>query len=436
MGVTGESRFYEPYPIVLERAMGKWVTDVDGNVYLDYHGALGCAILGYAHPEVEEAVKQSIRTSGMILGAPHPYEARLAERLCDLIPGADRVALFGGGGSDAIQQAVRIARAATGRTKIVKVEGGYQGWHSDVAVSTAPKIGPSPSPGPPEPIPNSAGVLEAVTSEVLVVTVNDVEALRVLFERAGEEIAAVLIEPVLYSAGCIPVEREYLVACRELTSAHGAVLVFDEIMTGFRNGVEGAGARLGIKPDLGAFGKAVANGHVMSFLAGADSVLRELAPRGPVFYSGTFNGHSTSIAAAEATITVLQRDSVPEQIGRLGNRVADGINDIVSSLRVPAACQAVGSVWSMYFGIRSVRDYRDFARCSTPELADVNRRFHEHLLQNGIYMLRRHMNRCFVSSQHTEADIDRTITAVGEFLESHAERLIENEVTSTAGVRM
>ncbi len=431
MGVTGESRFYEPYPIVLERALGNRVTDVDGNVYLDYHGALGCAILGYAHPEVEAAVARSVRTAGTILGAPHRYEGELAERLCGLIPGAEMLAFFGGGGSDAIQQAIRIARSATGRTRIVKVEGGYQGWHSDVAVSTAPRLGAEPPPGPPQPIPNSAGLLKAVTDQVMVVTVNDVEGLRFLFDRAGDEIAALLIEPVLYSSGCIPVDREYLATCRELTTKHDAVLVFDEVMTGFRNGLSGAGGSLGIRPDLGAFGKAVANGYIMSFLAGRETLIGELAPRGPVFYSGTFNGHSSSLAAADATISVIQRDDVPEQIARLGQRLADGINDVASSLRVPAVCQTVGSVWSMYFGTRIVRDYRDFARCSTPELAQVNRSFHECLLQNGVYMLRRHMNRCFVSAQHTEEDIDRTIAVVGAFLESHAQDLIANDATSS-----
>ena len=166
MGVTGESRFYEPYPLVLESAIGKWITDVDGNVYLDYHGALGCAILGYAHPEVERAVQEALRNAGTLLGVPHRYEGELAERLCELIPGVEMVAFFGGGGSDAIQQAIRIARAATGRTKIVKVEGGYQGWHSEVSVSTAPRLGAAPYVGLPTPVPNSAGVLEAVTDEV------------------------------------------------------------------------------------------------------------------------------------------------------------------------------------------------------------------------------------------------------------------------------
>jgi glutamate-1-semialdehyde 2,1-aminomutase len=427
MGVTGESRFYEPYPLVLESAIGKWITDVDGNVYLDYHGALGCAILGYAHPEVERAVQEALRNAGTLLGVPHRYEGELAERLCELIPGVEMVAFFGGGGSDAIQQAIRIARAATGRTKIVKVEGGYQGWHSEVSVSTAPRLGAAPYVGLPTPVPNSAGVLEAVTDEVMVVTINDAKALRSLFDDAGDEIAALLIEPVLYSSGCISVEKDYLAACRELTLKHGAVLVLDEVMTGFRNGVGGAGAQLGVRPDLAAFGKAVANGHIMSFLGGSETLIRQLAPCGPVFYSGTFNGHSLSIAAADATISVLQRDDVPERLALLGKRLASGINDVASTLQVAVVCQAVGSVWSVYFGTRAVRNYRDFAPWSTPELLRLNAAFHEFLLQSGIYMLRRHMNRCFISAQHTETDIDRTVAVVGEFIESHRQDLTSFE---------
>jgi glutamate-1-semialdehyde 2,1-aminomutase len=422
-GVTGDGRFTEPYPILFERAQGKWLTDVDGNTYLDYHGGFGTAVLGYAHPEVDEAVARATREIGAFVGVPHPYEGALAERLCALIPCAERVALCGGGGSDPIYHSVRLARAATGRRYIAKIEGGYQGWHSDVGVSTRPLLRDSSYLGLPEGVPNSPGILPEVARSVIVATANDRDALSTLFSERGAEIAALLVEPVLYSAGCVLVDADYLALARELCTKHGAVLVFDEVMTGFRNGLGGAGARLGVTPDLGVFGKAVANGYVLSFLAGRAELMTQLAPEGSVFYSGTFNGHPLSVAAAQATLDVLERDRVPERLWSLGDRLAGSVNRTIEELGVAAVCQAYGSVWNLYFNTTSVRNYRDLAASAGPAVESLNDAYRAFLREHGVYVHKRHVNRSFVSGAHTEDDIDRTAQLVADFLEAHREEL-------------
>jgi glutamate-1-semialdehyde 2,1-aminomutase len=422
-GVTGDGRFSEPYPIVFERASGKWLTDVDGNVYLDYHGGFGTAILGYAHPEVDEAVHRAIREIGAFVGVPNRYEMELAERLCASIPGMERVAFCGGGGSDAVYHALRLARAATGRPKIVKMEGGYHGWHSEVAVSTRPQVGDEGYVGRPSPTPSSAGILPSTLEQVLVLSVNDQKALRQLFVEQGSEIAALIIEPVVYSSGCVLVDREYLAVARDLCTRHGSVLIFDEVMSGFRNGTGGAGARAGVVPDLGAYGKAVANGYMMAFLGGKAELMTQLAPEGPVFYSGTFNGHPVSMAAAQKTLDVLERDDVPPRLWDLADRLAAGIEKVIAELGLRALCQSYGSVWNLYLNATSVRNYRDYAMSSTPLVERLNDEFRAFMRTAGIYIHKRHVNRCFVSAQHDEDDVSRTLESVAEFLESKREVL-------------
>lgn len=422
-GVTGDGRASSPYPILFEKARGKWLTDVDGNRYLDYHGGFGTAILGYAHPKVDEAVKRATDSIGAFVGVPHPYEGALAERLCGLIPGVDRVAFTGGGGSDAVYHCVRLARASTGRQKIVKFEGGYQGWHSDVAISTRPQVRGEGYAGRPAAVPASAGILPQVVQEVLVVTINDVEALRETFDEHGSEIAGLIIEPVVYSSGCVVVDSDYLQVARSLCSRNQSVLIFDEVMSGFRNGLAGAGARAGITPDLGAYGKAVANGYMLSFLAGRESLMSQLSPEGSVFYSGTFNGHPLSVAAAQATLDVIEEESVPEKISQIGEAIAARVNEVIEKLQLNAVCQSYGSIWNLYFNARSIRNYRELAESITPQVEELNDGFRSFMRSNGIYIHKRHVNRCFVSSQHDSQDVEETVNLVSDFLQANIEQL-------------
>jgi len=421
MGVTGDGRYSQPFPISFVRGRGKELEDVDGNTYLDYHAGFGTAILGYSHPEVDATVARATEEIGAFVGLPHPGEVHLAERLCRLIPLAERVALCGGGGSDGIYHAVRVARAATGRTKIVKVEGGYHGWHADVGANTRPghvdleAAEPSRSS-------NSDGSLPAAVDEIVVVTVNDSDGMSRAFRKHGDEIAGVILEPVLYSAGCIHVEQDYVDVTRALCAESGALLIYDEVMSGFRNGLGGAGARKG-PADLGVYGKAIANGYVIAVLAGRSDLIGLLAPEGPVFYSGTFNGHPLSVAAANATLDVLEREDVAGRISRLAERLAGGVNETIDELGLNAVCQTEGSVWNLYLGVREVREYRALARSLTPEILELNDAYLAFLRDRGVYIHKRYVNRAFVSGEHDEGDVDRTVEIVREFLESKRDRL-------------
>lgn len=422
-GVTGDGRSSSPFPILMQKGKGKRLVDVDGNEYLDYHGGFGTAILGYAHPEVDAAVKKAIDEVGPFVGTPHPYEGALAERLCSAMPGVDRVAFCGGGGSDAVYHSVRLSRAATGRSMIVKLEGGYHGWHSDVAVNTRPTITGEGYAGRPRVVPASLGILPSVVDEVLVVSINDQEALTATFGEHGQEIAAFILEPVVYSSGCIQIDSEFLRLARELCTKHGSVLIFDEVMSGFRNGIGGAGGRGGVVPDLGAYGKAVANGYIMSFLGGSEELMTQLSPEGGVLYSGTFNGHPVSIAAAQATLDVIERDGVPEKIWAVADEIAVGINGAIKELDVKAVCQSYGSVWNLYFNADSIRNYRELASSITPEVQALNDEFRGFLRNHGVYVHKRHVNRCFVSAQHDAQDVERTVSLVSEFIRSNLEQL-------------
>lgn len=422
-GVTGDGRYSTPYPIVFASARGKSLVDVDGNVYLDLHCGFGSVALGYGNPRVDGAVHRAMDEVGALVGAPHVHEARLAERLCSLIPGAEMAALCGGGGSDAIYHAVRLARAITDRPRVAKVEGGYHGWHGDVGVSTKPALDDASDVGLPVGVPNSRGILPAVTDAVTVVSANDPDALQQVFDREGGQLAALILEPVLYSPGCITLDPTYLALARSLCTEHGTLLVLDEVMSGFRNGLGGAGARFGIAGDLAAFGKAMANGYIIAALVGRRDLMEQLAPSGPVFYSGTFNGHPLSVAAAQATLDVLEQDDVATQLSRLTERVTSAVNHAIDELQLNAVCQGYGGVWTLYFKTRQVRGYRELARSIEAGAEPLNEKFRVFLLERGIYMHKRHMNRCFISALHTDEDMDRTTEVVAEFLSVHRDEI-------------
>jgi glutamate-1-semialdehyde 2,1-aminomutase len=372
---------------------------------------------------VTAAVAKASEEWGVFVGVPHEHEVRLAERLTQTIPGAEMVALCGGGGSDAIYHSIRLARAFTRRTKLVKVEGGYHGWHDDLGVSTRPPLEDPRYERLPRPHPNSAGSLQAAIDAVIVVTVNDEEAMREAFDRFGESIAGVVLEPVLHSAGCVLLDKSYLEATRRLCDRYGSLLIFDEVMTGFRHDIRGTGALLGVRPDLGAFGKALANGYIISCLVGRRDIMSLLAPAGPVFYSGTFNGHPLSVAVALATLEILARDSVPARLRDLTERLARGVNEAIDEFTLNAVCQSFGSIWCLYFRTRQVRNYRDLARASGPATERLNDTFRAWMRERGVYIHRRHVNRCFVGAAHTQADIDRTVELIREFLMAHRDEL-------------
>ena len=422
-GVTGAGRDTKPHSIYFRSGRGATLTDVDGNEYLEYHGGFGSAVLGYSHPEVSEAVAKATEEWGTFVGVPHEHELALAERLTEIVPCAEMVALCGGGGSDSLYHSVRIARAATGREKVIKVESGYHGWHDDLAVSTAAPNPTSNFERLPRPQPISAGSLKSTTDAVVVVSINDLDAIAEAFDQHEGEIAALVVEPALHSAGCVILDQSYLDGARALCDRHGAVLIFDEIMCGFRHDIRGVGAMYGVKADLAAFGKAIANGYVIAAVVGRRDLVSLLAPSGPVFYSGTFNGHPLSSAAAMTTLSILERDRVTERLAKMTKRLGDGINQAIAELQLNAVCQYFGSVWTLYFHARQVRSSADLGRASGPGSEELNDAFRAWMRERGVYVHRRQTLRGFVGAAHQEADIDRTVELVRGFLEEHRDAL-------------
>jgi glutamate-1-semialdehyde 2,1-aminomutase len=433
-GVNGDGRTDYPFPIIFSSAHGALLKDVDGNEYVDLHGGYGTAVLGYSNPAVERAVLDRLTKSGTFVGVAHEYEGLLSQRLCDLLPEAERVALCGGGGTDALYHAVRLARAFTGRSRVIKVEGGYHGWHGDLGVSTRPSpsaLGITPTDLAagtglydrlPPSVPNSAGILEAVTGALVVVPANDPEALASRVAELGEELAAIVLEPVLFSIGTVDVDLDYLAAARRLADEADALLIFDEVLSGFRCRLGGVGAGRGVIADIGAYGKAVANGHVLSFLAGRSEVMEFLSPSGPAFYSGTFNGHIAGVTAALATIEEVSSPGFYERLGDTTAGLAKAINRRIDALGLTGCAQAVGSGFTVYFGTRAVRNYRDLAASLTPEVEEMNTRFRWFLRDHGVFMQHRAgTNRCFLSSAHTPEQIDQIEAAIAMFLEEYAE---------------
>ncbi len=420
-GVTGAGRVENPYPVVFVKGRGARLWDVDGNEFIDYHCGYGSAFLGYGHPAVNESVTRAIAEDRSFVGCAHVYESALAERLVAMLPEAEMVAFSGGGGTDGLYNAIRIARSVTGREKLVKIEGGYQGWHGVLGGSTSPALDDPAKIPLPQTIANSAGTLAATIDALRVVNANDLDSLRARFELEGDQIAALVLEPILYSAGVVAIEREYLALARELCDAYGSVLIFDEVVSGFRLALGGAGALLAVTPDLAVYGKAIANGHVISVLAGRRELIEVLTPTGAVFYSGTFNGHPLACAAIDATLNVLTGGEAFAHAARLARATADGVNAAIGDAGVTAVCQQVGPLWNLYFNATEIRDYRDLAAISDPRTLAANQRLRHHLREHGIFMQhRKGTNRAFVTAAHTQADVDKTVEVIAGFLGSGA----------------
>lgn len=427
-GVQGAFKYYDPFPIFIARAVGARLWDADGNEYIDYVGSFGPSALGVAPPAVLQAVADSLRDQGIIVALPHAGELTLDRAIIRHIPYAEKVTLHGGGGSDAIYNAIRLARAYTGRQKLVKFEGGYHGWHDDVAISVRPSAASAGPYNEPNSVPVSAGALPEHARNCLVAHFNDGPFLERLVEQRHDEIAAIIVEPVVHASGCLRLEPTFLSLIRQLCDTYGIVLIYDEIITGFRHGLGGAGTREGVYPDLAAFGKALASGFVLSAMAGRRDLMSMLSPEGPVLFSGTFNGYSTGVAAAIKTIEIMETEPVHDRLFRLGQRMADGINEAIDRHQVPAVCYSYGSVWCLYFTVRSVRNYRDIIHFADSKNSPLNVTYREFMLKRGIFLPSYFTNRAFISYAHSDEDVERTIEAVDAFLEEHASALRDAEV--------
>lgn len=406
-GVSSNVKMDErPHPMFFTRGEGSRLYDADGNSYIDYTCGYGPVILGHAFPPVVEAIQQAA-SRGFIYGGQHEGEIVLAESLAATVPCVEMVR-YASTGSEAVVTALRLARAYTGRTKVIRFAGHYHGWFDELLLSSR---GSTDDTGRPEL--GSAGQTAASAAHVVVAPWNNLPALERLLERNGREVAAVLMEPIMCNTGVIAPAAGYLERVLDLCRTLGCVLIFDEVITGFRVHLGGAQALLGVTPDLAVFGKAVANGYPLSVVGGRREIM-ELIASGRVVHAGTFNGNPLATTAALATLQTLRRDhgAALRRLTDIGQRLMQGLRRVATAREVPILVQGPGPVFYLWFtDAPAITDYAASARVSREPYAH----FAEAMLAEGIRLIPG--GRWYVSLAHTEEDIDRTCEAVDRALE-------------------
>jgi glutamate-1-semialdehyde 2,1-aminomutase len=376
-------------------------TDASGRTFLDFHAAFGPPVLGRHDPDVDAAVRATLRRLDLMGVGVTPIEIELAEQLVTHVPSIEKV-LLTVTGSEATAHAIRVARTATGRRLIVKFQGCYHGFHDQVAmnvISTAEHVGQKD--------PLSQGILQEVLDATLVLPFNDSLAVERAFDERPDEIAAVIVEPIPHNIGAVLPLPGYLADLRSACTRHGALLIFDEVITGFRHGLGGYQQIADVTPDLTTLGKAMGNGYPITALGGRADVMDLFSsrPGGPAFFAGTFNGHPAMVAAALATVRKLEREPVHEHLFRLGDRVRAGLEKVFAEAGVPAVVSGFGSVFVTYFMDGPVTEYRDLLRNDVERFVGYRRT----QMDDGVFELPLNLKRSHVSFAHTDADIDRLL---------------------------
>jgi glutamate-1-semialdehyde 2,1-aminomutase len=385
-------------PRFITRALGPHFWDADGKRYIDYIGSWGPAILGHARPEVVSAV-QAAAANGLSFGAPTEGEIEIAEEICRLLPSIEQVRLVSSG-TEATMSALRLARGATGRDKIVKFEGCYHGHADSLLVKAGSGLLTFGNP-------TSAGVPEDFVKHTLVLDYNDVAQLEDAFATMGDEIACVIVEPVAGNMNLIRATPEFLQAMRALCTKHGAVLIFDEVMCGFRVGLQGAQGMYGIQPDLTALGKVIGGGMPVAAFGGRAELMQKMAPIGPVYQAGTLSGNPVAVAAGMTTLKLIQEAGFYERLSATANRLVAGLTEAAREAGIDFCGDAVGGMFGMYFSKEVPGSYSEMM---AGDKERFNRFFHG-MLDEGVYFAPAMFEAGFVSIQHDDAAIDETIEA-------------------------
>jgi glutamate-1-semialdehyde 2,1-aminomutase len=389
-------------PLVVDHGKGSLVFDADGRRYIDFVGSWGPLIFGHAHPKIVQVVKRRA-ARGFTFGAPTEPEVRLAEKVSQIMPTIKSLRLVNSG-TEATMSAIRLARAFTGRRKILKFDGCYHG-HSDgllvKAGSGVATLG----------LPDSPGVPEGFARETLIANYNDIMSVQRLFDTHGEDIAAIIVEPVCGNMGVIPPQPDFLRGLRQITRQKGALLIFDEVITGFRVALGGAQSIFHIKPDLTCLGKILGGGFPLAAFGGARKIMNLLAPSGPVYQAGTLSGNPVAVSAGLATLKLLSRPGTYEELEEKGRRLEDEFRSILDQFGIISALNRVGSMMTLFFGIDRVNNADDARKCNRKQFA----RFFHGMLSRGIYLPPAPFEAMFISMAHSKADLDATIRAVKDW---------------------
>ena len=414
-GVHSGFRYRDPFPVYFQKAQGSRVWDVDGNEYVDYLVGNGAVILGHKDPKVTAAVRNQLE-SGLTVSLESELSFSVARILTEMVPSA-RFVKLSNTGTEAVMHATQIARGFTGRRKIVKVEGCYHGWQDEVSFSVHPALlpgGKSPAQNSTKPVPESAGLIPGVDANVLVIPFNDVDALERVLKENGNDIAALIIEPIVFNSGCILPKDGYLKTLRELTARFGIVLIFDEVISGFRISPGGAQAYYNVTPDLSVFGKAIANGFPLSAVVGREDVMAVTVPKkGKVAFSGTYNGNQPSLAASLGCLEQLRDGSVQRKLWSYSDKLSKEFEQSATDNRVGARLQSAGGKFQVYFTDDEVTDYPSAAK------SDIGRyqALCADLFKSGILFHQSYLFHHGVSGAHSEEDVNSLCEHLDNFVE-------------------
>jgi glutamate-1-semialdehyde 2,1-aminomutase len=392
-------------PVFVERGQGAYLYDIDGNEYIDYVLSWGPLIVGHAHPDVVQAIAE-YAGKGTSFGAPTLLETMMARLVTEIVPSVEVVRMVNSG-TEATMSALRLARGYTGRSKIVKFEGCYHGHADSLLIKAGSGVATLG-------LPDSPGVSTEVAGQTLTVPFNDLQSLHLVFETYGEDIAAVIIEPVVGNMGCVLPEEGYLQGVRKLTHEYGALLIFDEVMTGFRVAYGGAQERFGIEPDLTTLGKVIGGGLPVGAYGGKREIMEMIAPSGPIYQAGTLSGNPLAMIAGYTTLKLLAQEGLYEELERKAKRLADGFYETGYELGIPVYSNYIGGMFSCFFTGEKVVDY------TSAKSSDLERyaKYFREMLKRGIYLAPSQLEACFLSTVHTDEDIDRTLEASREAMKT------------------
>ncbi len=405
-GTHSNIRFFDPHPLWFSRAKGSKLWDVDGNEYIDCVINMSGLILGHGDERVTSAVKEQLE-SGLTCGVETELNVKAAERIKEMVPCAESVK-FSNSGTEAVMKVMMIARGYTGRQKIVKLEGGYNGWHDSAAISHKPNLKKAGPRSRPRGVPENLGLLKTATASTIVMPFNDLENAEKIIKRNRRELAAVIVEPIMFNVGCACPKEGYLKGLKEIANDNDVLLVFDEIISGFRVAPGGAQEYYRVTPDLATFAKAIANGFPMSAVAGRADVMRITEPGGKVGWAGVYNSSQVCVAASLATLEVLKNGEVQRNLNEESAYLERRFAELAQEEGVSARLQALGGQFQIYFTDEEVTDYRTAAKADTERF----KVFQAEMLREGIYTLPITLFHHGLVAAHSRDDLEKILTAM------------------------